>query len=305
MKVSFMKGLIGVLLAFVVLPSVAAEIDKHVDIPPGLADILRGTTPTMCRSDADYQQADLEQPVPTLAPDLSCAIGVDAATHLLGNPRVHLIDMRKKDQFEAFHINGALNMEMTQVATKAYLRKSPLVLLGEGKGDRELYLTCAQLKQDGFKEVRVLKGGITAWVAQGQPVLGQAPGVPQLMRLAPSELLQEGNFANNVFVIAGRAAAWKRLLPSEATLPLTPKPGPALAAVIAQRQKSQLPAASIIVVGTEWRKVQQLAESLLAQKQGPVLTFAGSPDEYQKAQAVQNAIVAAKSRPPRQSRCSL
>lgn len=301
-----MKVLIGVLMAFVVLPGWAVEIDKPAEIPTGLTEVLRGATPAACRADVNYLSAAEEQQIPTLAPDLSCAISVDTAAHWLENPRAHLIDMRKKDQFEAFHINGALNMGVTQLGTKAYLRESPLVLLGEGKGDRELYLTCAQLKQNGFKEVRVLQGGMTAWIAQGLPVLGQAPGLPQLMRLSPAELLQEGNFANNVFVIAGRLDAWKKLLPQEATLPLTPKPGPALAAVITQRQKSrQLPVASIIVVGTEWRKVQQLAESLLAQKQVPVLTFAGSPDEYQQAQAAQSAILATKSRPPRQPHCAL
>lgn len=301
-----MKVLIGMLMASVVLPGWAAEADEHASTPPRLGAVLHNVKSAVCPADADYSQAAPEQPVPTLEPDLSCAVSVDAAAQWLENPRVHVIDMRKKDQFEAFHINGALNMDMTSLGSKTYLRESPLLLLGEGKGDRELYLTCAQLKQSGFKEVRVLQGGMTAWVAQGQAVLGQAPGLPQLMRLSPAELLQEGNFANNVFVIAGRAGAWKAQLPPEATLELTPKPGAALAALMAQRQKSrQSHVANIVVVGTEWRKVQQLADSLVVQNQLPVLTFAGSPDEYQRARAVQSAIVAAQSRPPRKPRCSL
>ena len=74
-----------------------------------------------------------------------------------------LIDIRKKDEFEAGHINGSRNIPI------GTLNKS----LGKLRSDQPIYLVCANGKASkratmlliskDFTNVYALKGGITAW----------------------------------------------------------------------------------------------------------------------------------------------
>lgn len=301
MKKDVMKWVGGLML----LPGLAVAIDHNNGLPFGLPEGLLDAKAAICRTGVDDKQATQSEDLgPSLEPDLSCALGVNEASPLLDEARTRFVDIRKQDQFEAFHINGALNMDVGQLVTKSYLRDSSLVLLGDGKSERELYLACTRLKQAGFHDVHVLQGGMTAWIAQNQPILGQAPSLPQLMRLAPAELLQESHFSNNLFVIVGREAVWKGKLPAASLLVV--KPGQTLAAALKQRQKvKKSTIASLVVIGSEWREVQRQVENLRIQGQVPVLIFIGTPEEYQAAITTQKEILAAKNRPPPQPQCSL
>ena len=74
-----------------------------------------------------------------------------------------LIDVRKKDEFEAGHINGSRNLPF------AMLTKS----MSKLRGDQPIFLVCANDKQShrvtallhakNFTKVYALKGGIAGW----------------------------------------------------------------------------------------------------------------------------------------------
>ena len=74
-----------------------------------------------------------------------------------------LIDVRKKDEFDAGHINGARNMPLGMLTKN----------MSKLRGDQPIYLVCADGKQSkratmvllskNFTNIYALEGGIAAW----------------------------------------------------------------------------------------------------------------------------------------------
>ena len=67
------------------------------------------------------------------------------------------------------------------------------------KAERVLYEACAELKKIGFRQVRVLRGGLMAWLTYAQPIIGRPPGEDTLAQLSPAELWAESQFGANQF----------------------------------------------------------------------------------------------------------
>jgi len=74
-----------------------------------------------------------------------------------------LIDVRKKDEFDTGHINGARNMPLGMLTKN----------MSKLRGDQPIYLVCADGKQSkratmvllskNFTNIYALEGGIAAW----------------------------------------------------------------------------------------------------------------------------------------------
>ncbi|MGW1681513.1 rhodanese-like domain-containing protein [Saccharopolyspora sp. NPDC002376] len=103
----------------------------------------------------------------------SLSIDVPAARKLVAStPGTRLIDVRTPGEFTAAHIPGSHNVPLDLLrANRAELtadHSDPVVLVC-GSGVRAE--TARGLLGDaGFKQLTVLKGGITAWDQQGAPV---------------------------------------------------------------------------------------------------------------------------------------
>ncbi len=89
-----------------------------------------------------------------------------------------VLDVRNRDEFTGNlgHIAGAVNVPVGEVAGR-------MQSLGEALGghmdtpvvtvcrtDNRAYMAARMLKQHGFRQVSVLRGGMSAWNRQGLPV---------------------------------------------------------------------------------------------------------------------------------------
>ncbi|HEX3571095.1 MAG TPA: MBL fold metallo-hydrolase [Acidobacteriaceae bacterium] len=93
------------------------------------------------------------------------------AEELGGKAPPLLLDVRAPGEWKAGHVDGSLNVPLTQLQKR----------LGEVPGDRKIAVTCAGgyrssiamgiLKKSGVKDLEELAGGITAWQAAGQAVI--------------------------------------------------------------------------------------------------------------------------------------
>ena len=110
--------------------------------------------------------------VAEVKPDLSCAMAPMDLVHHFKFSNTVLVDTRSATDFVNYHIDGAMNMSTTEVRSKSFLRAKSVVLIGNGKAERELYTDCKRLKSNGFKQVKVLRGGMPAWLASGQSDIG-------------------------------------------------------------------------------------------------------------------------------------
>ncbi|MBI2173701.1 MAG: rhodanese-like domain-containing protein [Candidatus Omnitrophica bacterium] len=106
---------------------------------------------------------------------------------------VHFLDVREKDEFEAGHIAGAINIPYDQVREliPQLSKNDPIVVYCIHSAHRAPE-AAKTLKHEGFENVYVLEGGIVGWQAGGLSIqasdLAKTPTVlPKTERCAFGE----------------------------------------------------------------------------------------------------------------------
>jgi rhodanese-related sulfurtransferase len=79
------------------------------------------------------------------------------------------IDVRNTMEFRVCQIPKSLNLPIHLIQTRRDLKMRELVLVHDGVNDRECLDRCLDLKDKGFRSVRVLEGGIRKWQLSGGP----------------------------------------------------------------------------------------------------------------------------------------
>lgn len=293
-------------LAALLHGSALAQARPGGQIPDALKDVKPATD--MCRRD-EYASAPAgtSAPVatPDIEPDLSCAIAVSELQPLLGRPATALMDLRPGADHLTFHIDGALNLNTGDLHAKPYWRSKTVVLVGSGKAERELYRECTRLKQSGYSSVRVLRGGMPAWLASGRAVIGQAPSAPQLARLTAAEFWIESQDPENLVVLGIEKKALQNDLSFSTVLPQNS--AEAIRAVVERRRKElrNAPLAAAVLaadLGVTDDEVLQLQQSLAPV---PLLVYTDTREALVRHAGVQKAIWTAQARGPKQPGCGL
>ena len=238
-------------------------------------------------------------------PDLACRLGIDQWARLAGEPRTTLVDVRSAPERELATIDGALQVSAAEVAGKPFLKDKTLVLLGNGKAERELYAACSTLKAAGFRDVRVLQGGMPAWLAAGRPVLSRQAVADEVPRLSAPELWLESHFEANLVLAVPDQARVQAALPqvrviADAGLPAIRK------ALAAQRKATKNRAiASLVLVVPPQMPAGDLLALRTALAPLPLLVYADGADAYAKQMKQQQQVWTAQARGPKQPACGL
>jgi rhodanese-related sulfurtransferase len=213
------------------------------------------------------------------------------------------IDLRQGPDFASFHIAGALNASISDLHSKPYWRGKSVLLVGSGKAERELYMECTRLKQLGYKDVKVLRGGMPSWLAANQPVMGRAPVAGHLARLSPSELWLESENPDNMVVLGKGQEALRKEIPSAVVL--AQLSAQAVRSAIDKRRagKKNAPLASVVVVADAATPAQQFEALQQAMLPVPVLLYTDSRAAYARHLVVQKAVWVAQERGPKQPAC--
>ena len=83
-----------------------------------------------------------------------------------------LIDVRTQDEFDLGHIDGAINLDFYSETFQndiLSLPKNETIVIYCRTNNRSSK-TANILKENGFKEISVLEGGITEWVKNGNDI---------------------------------------------------------------------------------------------------------------------------------------
>jgi rhodanese-related sulfurtransferase len=83
-----------------------------------------------------------------------------------------LIDVRTQDEFDSGHINSAINLDFYSDTFKndiLSLPKNKTIVLYCRTNNRS-GKTATILKENGYKDILVIKGGITEWVKNGNDI---------------------------------------------------------------------------------------------------------------------------------------
>jgi rhodanese-related sulfurtransferase len=105
----------------------------------------------------------LSPAVPTLT--------VDELASLLERDAVHVIDVRDEWEYRTGHLRGAMNVPLGRLGTRvATLRRDrPYAVICQS-GSRSMSGT-AQLLAAGFDGAASVRGGTSAWIRSGRPVV--------------------------------------------------------------------------------------------------------------------------------------
>jgi rhodanese-related sulfurtransferase len=289
---------LGALLILAVQYSAAAQVSVGGSMPEALKNIQQASS--VCRKDDAPAGSST---APAVRPDMSCAIGVSAVQGVQQRQNAVVIDVRPTTDYEAFHIAGSLNAGLSDLHSKSYWRSKTAVLVGNGKAERELYEECTRLKQLGYKDVAVLRGGMPTWLAANQPVMGRAPSARQLARLSASEFWIESQNPDNFVALSKGQGTLQNDIPFSVVLPHMTA---AAIRTALERRRTALknaPLASVIVTAdaaTPEHELEQLQQAMLPI---PVLVYSDTREAFVRQLAVQKAIWVAQARGPKQPAC--
>ncbi len=104
--------------------------------------------------------------------------------------RALLVDVRSHSDFESIHIPGSIHVPLHFVKTRDHLKHRTIVLVDRGFSTRHLVRACIALNKSGF-DVRILAGGLNAWVQNDLSVTGDPFEARAISRVSPADVFQE------------------------------------------------------------------------------------------------------------------
>jgi len=216
--------------------------------------------------------------------DSACALAPSMLADRLRAKNATVIDVRVGLQQHRSRIPGAWVLQPSELRRYESLRTYPLILVGDGKDDSELFEQCVFLKENGFKQVSVLKGGVLSWVKEGQAFLTNDISVQDLQRLSQADLLRASLAADKLILVAPDAKPLVAVLSGSQLLDaVTPK---TIALAVNKAKVNQQYAAVIVVGAHAWPT--DVVEAFTKASSLPLFVFYGEAsafDDYVKRQA--------------------
>lgn len=247
---------------------------------------------------------DIQEP-PEFKPDFSCALAAkDVLALSKNNNEVILADLRLGTEFASHHIQDALHLSLAELRNKPYWRNKPVILIGSGKVEAEIYSACTQLKQVGYKKVQVLHGGMLQWLLQDLPVTGSAPLSAQSGRLSAAELWQESRNPANLILLDQKQSVLRKEISSAQVFALSGVEGVKLILDQYRSRKNKKSFIAAVVLAADPaitdEQIQRLQQSLVPI---PLLVYRDTPEVFEQQLATQKSIWSVRTSGPKKPRC--
>lgn len=163
----------------------AAAWSRPVTAPPSLVESESASAPSkeLGCSAAQYAAQTTETPAlawpvqtAPLALDQACWVNAaEAAAAVQSAQPPTLVDVRPRSLQRAAPIARALQLELSDMASKRFLQQTPVVLIGTGLDAAQVDQACQQLRQQGFAQLQAVRGGNRSWQAAQAGAAGSQP----------------------------------------------------------------------------------------------------------------------------------
>ncbi len=186
-----------------------------------------------------------------------------------------LVDTRAPEAFATVRAARSIPMTVASLNRRTDLHGRRLVLMDEGYDPVELLAAVAELRAVGFQDIRVLDGGIAAWLRAGRPVDGVSASSVAAATLGATQ-----------FARAQTQSPWEMLhLHAAATtaVPVThTHAGRIVTVANLEQAKAQLTAADRrwLVMSADTNDYARLERELPAAARGNVYYLAGGPEVW-------------------------
>jgi rhodanese-related sulfurtransferase len=236
-----------------------------------------------------------------------CLVPGARAVALAKKGELLIVDTRRESDFAQYRIPGSLNIQLSFVKTKAFLKDRAFALVNEGRSTAALENACRELRAAGFKRAGVLQGGLGGWRNAKGVVEGDLLAQRALTRMAPAEFAEEGGYGD--WLVASVASVppkeLDKFLPR--AVPLASgkddsRFAAALKAAAAKRARKGVDL-KVLVVDDDGSRIEKLESLVPAGTASQVVFLEGGLAGYRKFWTEQAAIWAALDRGPRRPRC--
>jgi rhodanese-related sulfurtransferase len=196
-------------------------------------------------------------------PDYSCAVTAGDALALIRSGSALLVDSRLSSEFARYRVDGALNADPRTLVVRQQWKARTIMLLDDGTADRETYASCAYLRSRGFRNVRVVKGGLHAWAAAGLPLIGDVPPVTHLQQVDEAAVLRRQASADTLVLLAPSMFRLIDVLPTAQLLgEATPD---SIRKAVNDRRRQATPLHAVVYIGPS-SDLEPLAEWISPQR---------------------------------------
>ena len=121
---------------------------------------------------------------------------------------IFLVDVRNQSDFNKFKIPGSINIPLSFIKTKAFLKSHPVVLIHEGHTYTEIEKEADALNQGGF-DIKILEGGLWAWKHKGGDIVGDPFSQRDLNKMSARDFFQEKEYGNLIVIDASSTPSEK------------------------------------------------------------------------------------------------
>ena len=97
------------------------------------------------------------------------------------------VDIRPPELFNKYHITGSINLNPFELKGKNYLKAKQLVIIDSGYRFDQVESLAEDLKSKGFKSVKIVDGGITAWTRYGGRIDGDIIEAKKVNQISAQE----------------------------------------------------------------------------------------------------------------------
>ena len=108
--------------------------------------------------------------------------------------RLAIVDVRRAEEVRVLSIPSAVNYLPYAVKTKEYLKEKDVLLVGRAYETVRLGVLCRELREHGFKNVKILRGGLLYWMDNVGTLSGDLSKVETLRTITIGDLLVEMSY---------------------------------------------------------------------------------------------------------------
>ena len=251
---------------------------------------------------AEPRAAAPRREVRSAASDGECWLDL-AAAQAWGGGEPTWVDVRPASEMRGVRIAGALQIPLSDVAGKSFLKSAPVVLIGSGFDDADLARACGELKRTGFTQTRLLRGGVRTWNAAGQPLAFAGPA-QALDVMGPGEFHRHAAAAP--WLVIGIDIRADDELPSLLSTLRRVESGSSMAQVMAaiaqaRAEIARMPQASrfsaVVIVARDEQGTGQWYEAIRREHLPDVLFLESGFAGYQRFLREQQSIAASAGKP--------
>jgi len=227
---------------------------------------------------------------------------IDAPELLASPSRPTLVDIRPPASYTNAWIPGSANLGIELLANNALVRTSvSVVLVGDGKDTARLLHRCSLLHESGLSQIRVLDGGLPAWLRAGGSLAGNVASIDQPLVLGEGELYEVLHQPGAILVFGeGRPTA--ALTESAARIVQAKGANASPKLLLRSIPIAVAKRAAAVVFLSSAREIPAWRTTARSMSLPEPLFFVGGASRYD-AYLEQEARIAAAAKKPRQSTC--